>query len=131
MNKVGIFSARTPNRFVGFFLVVEGELELGLSITARSVGWSYIIVDTVDTVDTRTHYISFGRRLFWPLPLLLPPPTTKKRRRELSSIQIYKQHFTLLHSQLFIHIYCSSLSVVDIVPRVEYSIVNLVHSNPT
>lgn len=48
--KVGIFSARTPNRFVGFFLVVEGELELGLSITARSVGRSYIIVDTVDIV---------------------------------------------------------------------------------
>lgn len=68
------------------FLVVEGELELGLSITARSVGRSYIIVDTVDTVDTRTYYISFDRGLFWPLPLLLPPPTTNKRRRELGSI---------------------------------------------
>lgn len=43
-SKVGIFSARTPNRFVGFLLVVEGELELGLSITVRSVGRSYIQV---------------------------------------------------------------------------------------
>lgn len=43
LNKVGIFSARTPNRFVGFFLVVDMELELGLSITARSVGRSLLL----------------------------------------------------------------------------------------
>lgn len=78
---------------------MEGELELGLSITVRSVGRSYIIVvDTVDTVDTRTHYISFDRRLFWPLSLLLPLPTTNKRRRELGSIQIYKTTiFSIIH----------------------------------
>lgn len=92
MNKVGIFSARTPNRFVGFFLVVEGELNsVYLLPPGRSVGrlvvYSGIVVDTVDTVDTRTHYISFDRGLFWPLPLvLLPPPTTNKRRREVGSI---------------------------------------------
>lgn len=99
------------------FLVVEGELELGLSITARLVGRLYIIVDdTVDTVDTRTHYISFDRRLFWPLPLALSPSTTTSNRiRELGSIQIYKQHFTLLHfTFLVIYLYCSSPSVVSI-----------------
>lgn len=80
------------------FLVVEGELELGLSIAARLVGRSYIVVvDTVDTFDTRTHYISFDRGLFWPLPLLLPRPTTNKRR-ELGSIQIYKTTiFSIIH----------------------------------
>lgn len=39
LNKVGIFSARTPNRFVGFFLVVEGELNsVYLLPPGRSVG---------------------------------------------------------------------------------------------
>lgn len=109
MNKVGIFSARTPNRFVGFFLVVEGELELGLSITARSVGRSYIIVDdTVDIVDTRTHHILFDRDLFWPLPLSLPPSTTNKRRREVGSIQIYKTTtFSIIHLPILFFPKCS------------------------
>lgn len=91
---------------------MEGELELGLSVTARSVGrsvgWSYIIVvDTVDTVDTRTHYILFDRGLFWPLPLLLPPPTTNRRRRELGSIQIYKT--TTFHIVIFSIIHLPTL----------------------
>lgn len=118
MNKVGIFSARTPNRFVGFFLVVEVELNSVYllpfgRLVGRLVVYLGIVVNTIDTVNTRTYYISFDRRLFRPLPLVLPPPTTNKRRRrrEVGSIQIYKKRSYLSHSQLFIYLYCSSLSV--------------------
>lgn len=119
LNKVGIFSARTPNRFVGFLLVVEGELELGLSITARSVGriLLLLILLTLLTLGRITFYSTvdfFGLFPYYYYLLLLLTRGGGKQA-------VFKSTNNILHC--YILNYSFTYTILPQVQLVQHSIV--------